>query len=58
METQRQKQGTWCLISVANKEVKARITHVGRGKFRILEGAGGEHSNLKIDASDVIHCRE
>lgn len=51
-------QGTWCLISVANNEVRAKIAHVGRGKFRILEDERGEYSDRKIDASDVLHCRE
>lgn len=58
MKIQKQTKGTWCLVSVSNNEVRARITHVGRGKFRILEDERGEYSDQKIDASDVLHCRE
>lgn len=55
---QKQTKGTWCLISVANNKVRAKITHVGRGKFRVLEDESGNYSDLKIDASDIFHCRE
>lgn len=51
-------QGTWCLASVENTEVKAKIAHVGRGKFRIIEDQSGKHLDGVIDASDVLHCRE
>lgn len=53
-----QSRGTWCLVSIANKEVRARIAHVGRGKFKILEEESGKFFDAKIDASDVFHCRE
>lgn len=50
-------KGTWCLISVANNQIRARIMHIGRGRFRILEDESGKYSEQKIDASDILHCR-
>jgi hypothetical protein len=58
MKIQSQAQGTWCLVSIASNEVRAKIAHVGRGKYRILEDENGAYSNVRIDASDVLHCRE
>lgn len=58
IKIQNQAQGTWCLVSVENTQVRARITHIGRGTFRILEDDSGKYSDRKIDASDVLHCRE
>jgi hypothetical protein len=46
-----------CIIG--NNPVKAKISHIGRGKFRIIEDdKDGKYSNVEIDASDVFHCRE
>jgi hypothetical protein len=37
-------------------EVKAKIKHMGRGKFKILtDESGGEYTNVIVDASDVFH---
>lgn len=55
---QKQTKGAWCLILVANNKVRAKITHVGQGKFKVLEDESGNHSGLEIDASDIFHCRE
>jgi len=51
-------KGTWCVVSVENSQIKAKIAHVGRGRFRIVEVQGGYHKDREIDASDVFHCRE
>lgn len=51
-------EGTWCVVSVENSQVKARIAHIGRGKFRIVEVDSSEHTDKEIDASDVFHCRD
>jgi len=42
----------------SRKQPRARITHIGRGKFRILEDERGEYSEQEINASDVLHCRD
>jgi hypothetical protein len=37
-------------------EVKAKIKHMGGGKFKILtDESGGEYTNVIVDASDVFH---
>jgi hypothetical protein len=56
-DIQSKVQGTWCLVTIANEELRAKIAHIGRGKFLVIEEESGEYSNV-IDASDVLHCRE
>ncbi|MGI0012951.1 MAG: hypothetical protein ACREBU_05850 [Nitrososphaera sp.] len=58
MHERNKKKGTWCVVSVENSKVKARIAHVGRGKFRIVEDQSSKHTDKEIDASDAFHCRE
>lgn len=58
MKTQSQVQGTWYLVSIASIEVRAKIAHVGRSTFRILENENGMYSNVRIDASEILHYRE
>lgn len=58
MKIQSQAQGTWYLVSIASIEIRAKIAHVGRGRFSILENENGMHSNVRIDASDILHYRE
>lgn len=49
---------TWCTLSIDETEVKAKIKHMGRGKFKILaDDHGDEYTNVVIDASDVFHCK-
>lgn len=48
----------WCTLSINEIEVKAKIKHMGRGKFKILaDEHGDEYFNMVIDASDVFHCK-
>ncbi|HZA69417.1 MAG TPA: hypothetical protein VE548_06930 [Nitrososphaeraceae archaeon] len=48
----------WCKLSIKETEVKAKIKHMGRGKFKILtDESGGEYTNVIVDASDVFHCK-
>ncbi len=48
----------WCTVSVNGIYSIAKIKHIGRGKFRIVQVLNG---NLKVDtivdASDVFDCR-
>ncbi|MGH9978419.1 MAG: hypothetical protein ACRD8Z_21695 [Nitrososphaeraceae archaeon] len=47
-----------CNLSINETEVKAKIKHIGRGKFKILtDENGGEYTNVIVDASDVFHCK-
>jgi hypothetical protein len=46
------------VLSICETEVKAKIKHMGRGKFKILtDEKGGEYTNVIVDASNVIHCK-
>lgn len=48
----------WCNLSIYETEVKAKIKHMGRGKFKILtDEKGGEYTNVIVDASNVIHYK-
>ena len=48
---------SWCTVDVDGQEIRAKITHKWRGKFRIEEDSDGQQHNGKvIDASDIISC--
>ena len=48
-----------CNLSINETEVKAKVKHIGRGKFKILiDENGGEYTNVILDASDVFHCKQ
>jgi hypothetical protein len=55
-----EQDGTWCTVFLEEEgsKVEAKITHTGRGKFRILDDKkNGKYINKKIDASDIFSCR-
>jgi hypothetical protein len=46
----------WCLVEIDRRQVKARIMHIGRGRFKVIEDkSGGTFVNRIIDASDIIN---
>ena len=48
-----------CNLSINETEVKAKVKHIGRGKFKILtDENGGEYTNVILDVSDVFHCKQ
>jgi hypothetical protein len=48
----------WCLIEIDRGQVNARIMHIGRGRFKVIEDkSDNTFVNRIIDASDIIHCR-
>lgn len=46
----------WCMVDVNGQELRARIVHNGRGKFRIEDDVGGHCKGKVIDVSDIISC--
>jgi hypothetical protein len=47
---------TWCKLSINETEVKAKIKHIGREKFRIItDKSGDKYANIIVGASDVFH---
>lgn len=47
---------SWCVVDVDGHEVRARIAHKGRGKFKIEDDIDGQYKGKVIDASDIISC--
>jgi hypothetical protein len=53
-----EKDAIWCLVSIEEEKIEAKIVHIGRGKFKILDDVkGGKYTEKKVDASDVFYCR-
>lgn len=51
-------EGHWCLATMEGREVKVKIRHVGRGRFKILEDEdGGKQVGKILDASELVHCK-
>ena len=48
---------SWCLVHIDGQQIRVKIVHAGRGRFRIVEDDGGRYVGRLVDASDVIHCR-
>ena len=47
----------WCLVSINELTINAKIVHKGRGKFKILNDEyGGRYIDKIVDASDIVHC--
>ncbi len=49
---------SWCLARIDGSEVKVRLDHIGRGRFRIVEDEdNGKYVSKVLDASELIHCK-
>ncbi len=47
----------WCLILLNDTRIIAKIMHIGRGKFKILNDKyDGKYVNKTVDASDILSC--
>jgi hypothetical protein len=56
-DTQRDNNGSWCALLIDNNTITAKISHIGRGKFKILAAQNGDkYINKIVDASDVFSC--
>jgi len=53
-----EKYSSWCTVALKDENrIKARLAHVGRGKYLILEDReGGKYVDTKVDASDIVNC--
>ena len=48
---------TWCNLLINGSNVRAKVKHVGSGKYRIIEDNGdGKYVGKVVDASDIFHC--
>ena len=49
---------SWCTLSIDNSRITAKISHIGRGRFKILAAQNGDkYINKIVDASDVFSCK-
>jgi hypothetical protein len=48
---------TWCVVEHNNAVFRAKIVHVGKGRFRIVgDNQGGQYVGVIVDASDIFNC--
>jgi hypothetical protein len=48
---------SWCNLLINGSNVRAKVKHVGSGKYRIIEDNGdGKYVGKVVDASDILHC--
>lgn len=50
------KPQIWCLLSIDGKQVKAKIAHIDRSKFVIIQSEDTNHIGRVVDASEVYYC--
>jgi len=54
-----EKDSGWCTLLLKGITFKAKLAHIGRGKFRILDDDNdGVYINTIVDASDVFQCKQ
>ena len=48
---------SWCKLLINGSNVRAKVKHVGSGKYRIIEDKDdGKYVGTVVDASDIFHC--
>jgi len=48
---------SWCNLLINRSNVRAKVKHVGSGKYRIIEDKDdGKYVVTVVDASDIFHC--
>jgi hypothetical protein len=48
---------SWCTLLINGSKVRAKVKHVGSGKYRIVEDKDdGKYIGTVVDASDIFHC--
>jgi hypothetical protein len=54
-----EKDSIWCTVYIDKIRVKAKIKHIGRGKFKILDDESGDkYTGNIVDASDIYYCKQ
>ncbi len=52
-----EKDETWCTISVNGMKTKVQLSHLGRGKFKVVnDESEGSLIGMELDASEIFHC--
>jgi len=48
---------SWCNLLINGSNVRAKVKHVGSGKYKIVEDKDdGKYIGKVVDASDIFHC--
>jgi hypothetical protein len=48
---------SWCNLLINGSNVRAKVKHLGAGKYRIIEDKDdGKYVGTVVDASDIFHC--
>ena len=48
---------TWCNLLINGSNVRAKVKHLGSGKYRIIEDNGdGKYVGKVVDAYYIFHC--
>ena len=57
-DMQHDDNGSWCTLLIDNSKITAKVSHIGRGRFKILAAQNGDkYINHIVDASDVFSCK-
>lgn len=52
-----ESDSSWCNLLISGSNVRAKVKHVGSGKYRIIEDKDdGKYVGTVVDASDIFHC--
>ena len=50
-------RSAWCTVELGDKIFQARVSHIGRGKFKILQdNQDDRYVGKAVDASDIFGC--
>lgn len=54
---EKESRCCWCILMLNDTRLTAKIIHIGRGRFKILnDDCGGIYVNETVDACDVLTC--
>jgi hypothetical protein len=57
MSAKGSENGYWCLVSINELTINAKIMHTGRGRFEIIDDEqGGRYVGEILDARDIFSC--
>jgi hypothetical protein len=58
-QVMNEEKGDWCIVVLDGVEVRAKIVHKGRGKYRIIEdNKDGKYLTTIVDAEDIIRVEK
>ena len=53
----RERNAAWCVVDIEGKIFRARVIHVGRGRFLVIEdNQDSDFVDKIVDASNILGC--